>query len=438
MGDHPRRLDSWKEIAEYLGRDVRTAMRWAKSHGLPVRRVAGGKARSVFAISSEMDAWLAGRPIDTPAGAPEPAAATIPAEPTIPTLAPPPERRRISRGRAAALAFASIGVAAAIGLSTVSTRYPVRVSATATGVAVVDNRGTERIVHAFDPAIDTLFAKTPLITDLDADGTPDVMVGISYYDDVPNKSVRSGELLHIAPDGGVRWRFAFDDRLRFRDGTFTGPWGLTDWQVGPTASPSQIAVAAHDTTWWGSMAAVIDHTGRRISTFVNPGWIESLLWLDRERLAAAGFSNARNAAMLAIVDSRRALTQAPGSDGTPFHCSACPSDAPLFYAIFPRSELNVLTASRFNRAQVAWSGDRLLVTTMEIAGNPLAATALYEFDRDLQLVRARYSDVYWDTHRRLELEGRLTHSRETCPEREGPASVHQWSAAGWQRIPASR
>lgn len=424
MDEPSRRLDSWKEIADYLGRDVRTAMRWSKSHGLPVRRVAGGRGRSVFAFSIEIDAWLAGRTSETPP----------PSPPTDPGQA-----RAWRRAPAIVVAIAATVViiaAAGPGLTRVPTGTPVRVSATPASVIVTDRRGIERVVHAFDSAGDTLLAKSPLLTDLDADGAPDVLVGVAYYDDVPNKTVRSGELLNVAPDGGVRWRFAFDDHLRFRDSTFTGPWGLTDWQVGPAASPARIAVAAHDNLWWGSMAAVVDHAGNRLSTFVNPGWIEGVLWLDRDRLAVAGFSNARNAAILGVVNPNRTLTQAPGSEGTPFHCTDCPADDPLFYVAFPRSELNVVTASRFNRAQVAWAGDRVVVTTIEVAGDPLAATALYEFDRDLRLIHARYSDTYRDMHRRLELDGRLGHTHEQCPEREGPAAIHVWSAAGWQRIAA--
>ena len=53
-----RRLDSWKEIADYLGRDVRTVIRWEKDKGLPVRRLPGGKRQSVFAFAAEIDAWL--------------------------------------------------------------------------------------------------------------------------------------------------------------------------------------------------------------------------------------------------------------------------------------------------------------------------------------------------------------------------------------------
>ncbi len=52
-----RRLESWKEIAAYLGRDVTTARRWEKREGLPVRRLQHNKLGSVYAYTAELDAW---------------------------------------------------------------------------------------------------------------------------------------------------------------------------------------------------------------------------------------------------------------------------------------------------------------------------------------------------------------------------------------------
>jgi hypothetical protein len=52
------RLDSWKEIAVYLGREVRTAQRWEKRESLPVYRHVHAKASSVWAFKHEIDAWL--------------------------------------------------------------------------------------------------------------------------------------------------------------------------------------------------------------------------------------------------------------------------------------------------------------------------------------------------------------------------------------------
>jgi TolB-like protein/Flp pilus assembly protein TadD len=51
------RLNSWKEIAAYLKRGVSTAQRWARTEGLPVRRLPHSKAGTVFAYRAEIDAW---------------------------------------------------------------------------------------------------------------------------------------------------------------------------------------------------------------------------------------------------------------------------------------------------------------------------------------------------------------------------------------------
>src|SRR6516165_5926364 len=55
------RLDSWKQIAVYLDRAVRTVQRWEKREALPVRRHIHVKGGTVYAFKEEIDAWLADR-----------------------------------------------------------------------------------------------------------------------------------------------------------------------------------------------------------------------------------------------------------------------------------------------------------------------------------------------------------------------------------------
>jgi hypothetical protein len=50
------RLDSWKEIAAYLRRGVRTVQRWEREEGLPVHRLAHDKRGSVYARREELAA----------------------------------------------------------------------------------------------------------------------------------------------------------------------------------------------------------------------------------------------------------------------------------------------------------------------------------------------------------------------------------------------
>jgi Tol biopolymer transport system component len=58
-------LDSWKEIAAYLNRDVTTVQRWEKREGMPVHRHLHNSAGSVSAFRSELDAWMRGRSLRT-------------------------------------------------------------------------------------------------------------------------------------------------------------------------------------------------------------------------------------------------------------------------------------------------------------------------------------------------------------------------------------
>jgi Tol biopolymer transport system component len=73
------RLDSWKEIAAYLGRGIRTVQRWERDEGLPVHRLAHEKRGSIYARKQELAAWWesrrltpAAQPSDDPDDAPAP------------------------------------------------------------------------------------------------------------------------------------------------------------------------------------------------------------------------------------------------------------------------------------------------------------------------------------------------------------------------------
>jgi hypothetical protein len=51
-----KKLVSWKEIAAYLGREVRTVQRWENTEGLPVHRHEHLKKSTVYAYASELAA----------------------------------------------------------------------------------------------------------------------------------------------------------------------------------------------------------------------------------------------------------------------------------------------------------------------------------------------------------------------------------------------
>jgi hypothetical protein len=55
----PVLLTSWKEIAHYMGKGVRTVQRWEQEFGLPVRRARSESKKAVLARTQDLDAWVA-------------------------------------------------------------------------------------------------------------------------------------------------------------------------------------------------------------------------------------------------------------------------------------------------------------------------------------------------------------------------------------------
>jgi hypothetical protein len=116
-GDATRssRLDSWKEIASYLRRDVTTVQRWEKKEGLPVHRHQHDRQGTVFAFADELDAWLERRQVRPDEPHADPSALAAPgtgAAPSVPRLG-----RKAIGGLLLAAAVLVAGAAALISLN---------------------------------------------------------------------------------------------------------------------------------------------------------------------------------------------------------------------------------------------------------------------------------------------------------------------------------
>lgn len=53
-------LTTWKEVARYMGKGVRTVQRWERDFGLPIRRPPGVRnRRAVLVLTADLDVWIA-------------------------------------------------------------------------------------------------------------------------------------------------------------------------------------------------------------------------------------------------------------------------------------------------------------------------------------------------------------------------------------------
>ena len=414
-----QRLDSWKAIADYLKRDLATVRRWEKGLGLPVHRV-GGAGRSVFAYTTEIDEWL------------------TTSKPAPPVLVP--ERSRVARSMAMAgglmlvlAAGVAVPIARFVDGRPATSPADLAVEVTSAGAIARDSAGLEQWRYAF-PA--SYYTHVPRDSVLVTDGrNAGVYVATSYRGRQPEDRVESGALTRLDIHGRLERSFSFDDEVLFQGRTFSAPWAVTSFAVDETGAAHQVAVAAHHYEWDPGLVTLLDSHWRRRGTFVHAGWIEVVRWIAPARLLIGGFSNAHDGGMLAVLDSDALDGQGPEPVGSRHHCDNCASGGPLRMVIMPRTEINRLTGSPFNRVHVQIRGDRVSARTIEVPSALGDADVHYEFTPSLEPISGRFSDRYWEIHRALETDGTITHTRAQCEDRDGPRPVLEWtSATGWRTI----
>jgi hypothetical protein len=448
MSDTPEngstRLDSWKAIAGYLDRDERTAQRWERDLGLPIRRLPGGRGRSVFAYSSEIDAWLLSARAAGGALAAESPASSDPSPDSTPLHIPPSmaatRRPHAAAWRYVAAAVAVMAVAAGWRwkLQTVSASE-LRVRATTDGVDAFDLQGVKRWTYPFAPARTYLAEQMVNAVRVPPGDPPAIFVATAHQFRPLDESEVGGALIELSPNGDLRRTFTFTDEVTFDGTTYGPPWVVTTYAIYEAGGSRRIAIAAHHSVWDASLVTVLDEKMERHGTFVHAGWIEQLEWLASNRLVIGGFSNAHDGGMVALLDpsaSSGVDGQGPEPPGSHHFCSTCATGGPLGMVIMPRTELNRVTASRFNRARLQIASGRILARTIEVPAAGLdAVDALYEFTPSLDLLRASYGNHYWETHRNLEAIGTLHRTREQSPDRDGPREIQRWTPqGGWQTV----
>jgi hypothetical protein len=311
-----------------------------------------------------------------------------------------------------------------------------RVEATAEGISAYAMDGSRQWTHMFPPTESVVLSTNGMATRVIAAEPPTVYAMTAYHARRDDDRAVSGALMALTPAGELLRSFSFDDEVAFAGKRFGAPWAMTTFAVDDSGGERRVAVAAHHYTWDPSLVTVLDNGFRRRATFVHAGWVEALQWLAPDRLLIGGFSESRNGGMVALLDPAAMNGQGPEEPGTRYHCERCGTDLPLRMVVMPRTELNLVTAHRFNRAVVEVTADRVIARTIEVVmDESSAADVIYEFTPSLELLNAEFGARYWDLHRSLELAGKLDHSREQCPDRDGPRELQVWErATGWTAV----
>ena len=262
------RLDSWKEIAAYLKRDVTTVQRWEKREGMPVHRHLHDRMGSVYASRGELDAWVRGRNLPTTQENGTEVPTTNPSEAPATTKSSSPSRWRFVWPMAAAVVVLAIGVSLWLRGTEYFWRNPI---ADARFQTVTDFDGVEEAGALSRDGHFVAFLS-------DRDGQMDVWVtqlGSGQFHNLTHGSVRelvnpSVRTLGFSPDGAfvTFW-------VRKQDSSSSGD--ISIWAVptlGGQPKPYLEGVAEFDWSHDGSRLAY--HTpGAGDPLFVSDGSMQS-------------------------------------------------------------------------------------------------------------------------------------------------------------------
>jgi len=330
-------LRSWKEIAAYLGCDVRTCHRWEDQRGMPVHRAEGSEKKSpVFAYKDELDAWFRGtfKASDT---------AVLKVGKRSPWL-------KWALGGAAFIVLAGAFLREG---GILVKRQPADFSIEGSVLVVKDKYGRE--LWRWDSGYENLVGESyykanfqvihkgvgnylPVIVirDIDADGDKEVLFAPRRESD------QTGEgWLYCFDRKGVKlWEYRTGRSLVCGGSVFSPDFRLAGFNVHDHDGDGrlEIVVEAFHAPDWPCQLSVLDCDGKRIGEYWNAGYLRELAYHDingdgREELIVVGVNNQYRGGCVVVFDTRAIRGGSPQSGEY-----ACPGIGPgseLYYVITP-------------------------------------------------------------------------------------------------------
>lgn len=490
------RLNGWKDIANYLGKAVRTAQRWEHHYGLPVKRLGEGKGQIVFAYRHDIDAWMnssagaraaaeeeqakasagpSGHPpgagVPAPAsGGPADAAATLPgpAVTASPNGSAVAELSQVSGPIRRAFLYAvvlgclllvlvtslawlvSSGRASAPsstrGMAIDPARQPARWAVEDDSLHVFNEAGILLWRHAFAGPVEERDYGVPLrawipgvaIEDLDGDGPREVLA----YALSPERDLAQ-TLLCLNADGSLRWARRLDDRVQFGPRVYGPPWLVYRARVMRNADGTQSvwAVFIHGMLF-PTVLEQIDAQGTVRSRYWSNGYIDSIhgaRWNGREVLLVGAANNEHQGASLAILDLADPSGRAPAADPRYF-CSSCPGGDPLEFIVFPPTPVGRIRQGTSTIGQAWVDGHAGLVVMVPEAthGTDLDAPGdiYFTLDERLQSRHIEVSLAYQRLHDWWFRAGRLDRPYSDQEIRR-MVPLLRWNGSRYVELPSS-
>ena len=399
-------LSSWKEIASYLDRDVRTCRRWEKKHGLPVHRMDGTSKSSIFAYQDELDKWLKKRLNEkyTPKD--------------IFTF-----RLKWHKIYYFLLPIILIGVLATyFFLVRISTSaYPKDFKIVNSSLIILNEKGKE--LWRYDTGIEYLYeekyykehfqfkrrtdggppSKPPLliIKDINYDGHAEVLFGTQTQD-----QYGGGELFCFDHKGSILWKFETGREMKFGPKIYSHDYSFQGFDVCDLDGDGKLEtiIISNNTYFFPTQLVVLNSEGEILGEYWNSGRFSDYAFVDlnedgKKEMVAIGLNNEFGKGCLVVFDPTEIKGGSPQSGY--YKCKELEPGSEKYYILFPRTDVDIDKYPVESGITIdVLKNHRLSVLTS-------ISRILYELNYKLELQDVRFSHKFEQMHKEARLKGEI-------------------------------
>ncbi len=425
-------LRSWKEIAAYLGCDVRTCHRWEHEHGMPVHRAEWGEAKShVFAYRDELDAWFR-------------------------------ETFKSSNGHAETTgkrrpglkwAVAGAGVLLLAGafflLERKRTRpQPADFTIDGSFLVVLDKQKHE--LWRYDTKLEDLMPESffrkefqslnrggdnafpsIIIKDINGDGDGEVLFTPKRAASMTGVS----SLFCLDGTGHEIWRFDAGRELKCGGKIFSPDYRIVGFICHDMDGDGRLEtlVFAYQDPDWPCQMAVLDTAGRMVGEYWNSGQFKYPAFADingdgREELIVVGVNNEYKGGCLIVFDTRR-ISGASPQHGE-YACLGLEPGSELYYVTVPYTDLSAALGNAVEDINY------VMITKNRRISAHYRSGLFYEFDFGLKCLQVYPGNNYKIAHAEMVKAGKITSVLNADYARSFKEGVRYWNGAAWTAVPS--
>ena len=432
--DKDNLLRSWKEIAAYLGCEIRTCYRWEARHGMPVHRAEKGEKRSpVFAYKDELDRWFRETFRDSSQ-----------------SWAKPREERSYLRWIAAGVAVLALAGAFLLfrGGRGGGGRQPAGFSIEGSTLVVLDKGGRElwrrdtgledlqtedfyrrnfQVMHRDEATI----LPALVIRDIDGDGDREVLLAPKRV----GGQTGEGYLHCFNRKGAELWKFRGGRELACEGQVFSPDYRIAGFHTHDLDGDGRLetVVESFQAPGWPCQLAVLDASGKMVGEFWNTGYLRGLAYHDldgdgREELIVCGANEEYRGGCLIVFDAGRIGGSSPQTGQ--YACEGLGPGLELYYVTVPLTDVAEAEGLHVDGLRhVEITGNERIRVTAE-------SGLYYEFGFDLERLQVSWGSDYIARHREMAKAGRIASVLDGAYREALLKCVRYWDGAAWVAGPA--